>query len=866
MALEFLTKIFGSKNERELKTLRSIVDRINALEESISALSDTQLKEKTEEFKKRFQDGESLDDLLEEAFAVCREGGKRALNMRHFDVQLIGGIVLHNGKISEMKTGEGKTLVATLPIYLNALTGKGAHLVTVNDYLAKRDAEWMSKLYGFLGMSVGIIQNSMDDKERQDAYNADITYGTNNEYGFDYLRDNMKFRKEDFVQRELHFAIVDEVDSILIDEARTPLIISGPSEGSTELYYTVNKIFPKLKPEEHYTVDEKIRQAHLTEEGVQKVEELMHVENLYDPLNIMILHHVNQALKAHTLFTKDVDYVVKENKVIIVDEFTGRLMDGRRYSDGLHQALEAKEKVKIESENQTYATITFQNYFRMYDKLAGMTGTADTEALEFKKIYNLDVVCIPTNQNMIRKDNPDRIYKTKGEKNNAILQEILETHEKGQPALVGTASIENSEKISDFLKKNNIEHSVLNAKNHEAEAEIISKAGHKGMITIATNMAGRGTDIVLGEGVREVGGLHIIGTERHESRRIDNQLRGRSGRQGDPGSSRFFISLEDDLMRIFGSDKIKTVMETLGMEEGEPIEHKFITKAIENAQKKIEGHNFDMRKHLLEFDDVMNIQRKIIYEQRGNVLRGEDMREEVIEMANETVETYVDEFAPENVYPEEWKTEELLEAIRNEFGVNIQYKEGKVKYLQSEDWENIEESEHIDILHEIQKSLKIFYEEKVKTFGDEIISGIERLVLLQVIDGQWKDHLLNMDHLQQSVSLRGYAQKNPINEYKREGLVLFDEMILRIKKEVATTVYRVVPVESSEISDYDKKIEELYGSQETVEHRGSVEGEVKPEQVKEEKIAPIKRDAPKVGRNDPCPCGSGKKYKKCCGK
>ena len=643
MVFNFLTKVFGSKNERELKQIQPLVEKINALEPEVQALQDEQLKARTAEFRQRLDQGETLDDLLPEAFATVREASMRTLKMRHFDVQLIGGIVLHQGKIAEMKTGEGKTLAATLPAYLNALTGKGVHIITVNDYLARRDTEWMGHIYRFLGLSVGTIMHGLDDNERLASYGADITYGTNNEFGFDYLRDNMKFDRDSLVQGELNFAIVDEVDSILIDEARTPLIISGPAEKSTDLYYQINGLIPRLSKDTHYTIDEKARSAILSEEGVAKAENLLKVDNIFDPKNIELLHHINQALKAHALFKLDVDYIVKNGEVIIVDEFTGRLMPGRRYSEGLHQALEAKENVKIENENQTLATITFQNYFRMYTKLSGMTGTADTEAAEFKKIYDLDVMVMPTNMPMIRRDAPDAIYKTRKEKFNAALDEIVELHKKGQPVLVGTISIDVSEDFSKKLKKRGIKHTVLNAKNHEKEAEIIAQAGQMGAVTISTNMAGRGTDIVLGEGVTDLGGLHILGTERHESRRIDNQLRGRSGRQGDPGSSRFYLALEDDLLRIFGGERITGIMEKLGMEEGEPIEHNMISRAIENAQAKVEGHNFDIRKQLIEYDDVMNQQREVIYRQRREALAGKSLKDSIMEMIRDKAEEIADD-------------------------------------------------------------------------------------------------------------------------------------------------------------------------------------------------------------------------------
>ncbi|MBW2573481.1 MAG: preprotein translocase subunit SecA, partial [Deltaproteobacteria bacterium] len=671
MITNILTKVFGSKNERELKKITPIVESINALEAEMRKMSDEQLKAQTTLFKERCSNGESIDDMLPEAFATVREASMRTLDMRHFDVQLIGGVVLHRGKIAEMKTGEGKTLAATLPAYLNALTGKGVHIITVNDYLARRDTEWMGNIYNFLGLSVDTILHGLDDEERKNAYNADITYGTNNEFGFDYLRDNMKFDRDAIVQGELNFAIVDEVDSILVDESRTPLIISGPAEKSTELYHHVNTIIPRLVLDQDYTLDEKARSVALTEEGIAKAEKILKVDNLYDPKCIELLHHINQALKAYTLFKRDVDYIVKNGEVIIVDEFTGRLMPGRRYSEGLHQALEAKENVKIENENQTLATITFQNYFRMYNKLAGMTGTADTEAAEFKKIYNLDVSVIPTNQQMIRKDYPDVIYKTRREKFDSAMDEIVELHKKGQPVLVGTISIDVSENFSKKLKKRGIKHTVLNAKNHEKEAEIIAMAGQKGAITISTNMAGRGTDIVLGDGVTDLDGLHILGTERHESRRIDNQLRGRSGRQGDPGSSRFYLALEDDLLRIFGGEKITGIMEKLGMEEGEPIEHNLISRAIENAQSKVEGHNFDIRKQLLEYDDVMNQQREVIYRQRREILTGQSLKPVIEDMIVEKSEEVAHSVTDERAIAEEWDWKGINEAVFKQFNFRL---------------------------------------------------------------------------------------------------------------------------------------------------------------------------------------------------
>jgi len=671
MVLELLKKIVGTRNDRELKRIQVYVEQINALEEGIQKLSDEQLKAKTPEFKERFKGGESVEELLPEAFAVCRETSWRVLQMRHFDVQLIGGVALHEGKIAEMKTGEGKTLVATLAVYLNALTGKGVHLVTVNEYLAQRDSEWMGQIYKFLGLTVGTIFHDMSEEDRQKAYNADVTYGTNNEFGFDHLRDNMKFSSEDFVQRDLSFAIVDEVDSILIDEARTPLIISGPAEESTDKYYTLNKLIPKLKKEGHYTVDEKARSSALTEEGISEVEKLLNVSNLYDPRQIETLHHVNQALKAHVVFKNEVDYVVQDGKVVIIDEFTGRMMSGRRYSDGLHQALEAKEGVTVENENQTLASITFQNYFRMYKKLSGMTGTANTEAEEFQTTYKLEVLVIPTNMPMIRDDYADLIYRTEKEKFDATIEEVRELNEIGRPVLVGTISIEKSEQLSKYLKKFGIKHNVLNAKHHEQEAEIIAQAGQNGAVTIATNMAGRGTDIVLGEGVPELGGLHILGTERHESRRIDNQLRGRSGRQGDKGSSRFYLSLEDDLLRIFGSDRISGIMAKLGMENGQPIEHAMVSKAVENAQCKVEAHNFDIRKHLLEYDDVMNRQREIIYTLRRDILTGENQKDILYDMADEVLEETLAEIIPKGIYPEEWDIDLLNENLERLFDVSL---------------------------------------------------------------------------------------------------------------------------------------------------------------------------------------------------
>jgi len=837
----FLTKIFGSKNEREIKALNPAVEMINSQESTIHSMSDEQLKNQTLIFKERLGRGEKLDEILPEAFATVREASLRTLNMRHFDVQLIGGMVLDGGNIAEMKTGEGKTLAATLPAYLNALTGKGVHIVTVNDYLAKRDTEWMGNIYRFLGLSVGTILHGLTDPERKAAYSSDITYGTNNEFGFDYLRDNMKFNKEYLVQPELNFAIVDEVDSILIDEARTPLIISGPAEKSTDLYYQVNGIVPLLKDGKDYSIDEKARAVVLTEEGVAKAEGLLKVSNLYDPKHIELLHHVNQALKAHTLFKLDVDYIVKDGEVIIVDEFTGRLMPGRRYSDGLHQALEAKENVKIENENQTLATITFQNYFRMYNKLSGMTGTADTEAAEFKKIYNLDVIVIPTNQTMIREDYPDVIYKTKREKYEAALDEIAELNKKGQPVLVGTVSIDVSEGLSTKLKKRGIKHTVLNAKNHEKEAEIIAMAGQKGSVTISTNMAGRGTDIVLGEGVTELGGLHVLGTERHESRRIDNQLRGRSGRQGDPGSSRFYLALEDDLLRIFGGERITGIMEKLGMQEGEPIEHNLISRAIENAQAKVEGHNFDIRKQLLEYDDVMNQQREVIYRQRREALNGKSLKPAIESMIQEKAEDIAITFADEKVLPEEWDHNGISEAVFKQFNFRMHnLSGGNPEGMTREGLEQLINDEAMAV-----------YNEKEKLIGSEDFRHLERVIMLQTVDNLWKDHLLSMDHLKEGIGLRGYAQQNPLMVYKKEGFELFQDMISRVKEEIVNIMFRIQISEPEKIEEIRKPKEQK------LMFSGGDEGVARK---------PVKREENKVGRNDPCPCGSGKKYKKCCGK
>lgn len=836
-----LTRLFGSKNDRELKKMQSLVDQINKLEPAMQALDDQALAAKTEEFRRRFQEGETLDDLLVEAFAVVREASIRVLEMRPYDVQLIGGIVLHRGRIAEMKTGEGKTLVATMPVYLNALAGKGVHVVTVNDYLARRDSEWMSGIYHFLGLTTGVIVHDLDDEARKEAYGADVTYGTNNEFGFDYLRDNMKFAIDDYCQRDFHYAIVDEVDSILIDEARTPLIISGPAEISTELYQQVDGLIPSFEKDVHYTVDEKSKSLSMSEDGIGLGEKLLNIDNLYDPKNIEWLHHLNQALRAHVLFSRDVDYLVQDGGVVIVDEFTGRSMPGRRYSDGLHQALEAKEGVNIEQENQTLASITFQNYFRMYGKLAGMTGTADTEAVEFKKIYDLDVTVIPTHHSMVRDDFADVIYKNAKAKFRAVVEEIRKLHEKGQPILVGTTNIDVSEMLSEMLKKVKIPHEVLNAKQHDREAEIIADAGQKGKVTIATNMAGRGTDIKLDDEARDLGGLHILGTSRHESRRIDNQLRGRSGRQGDPGSSRFYLSLEDDLLRIFGSDRISSIMDKLGMEEDEPIEHSMISKAIENAQRKVEGHNFDIRKHLLEYDDVMNMQRKVIYERRRQVLAGDDVQEMVQEMIGDLVAMVPGEFCDEKVPSEDWDWPAIRERVLAATGVELTWDDDRCHGLKVDDFE--------DQLLEVVKGQ---YQAREDDLGSETMRQLENYIILQMIDSHWKDHLLAMDHLKEGIGLRGYGQKNPLDEYKKEGYNMFMALMDRVKEYIVATLMRVQLARQDELGE----LEHQHRQQEMEMGRGGGD----------EKQQPARRADAKVGRNAPCPCGSNKKYKRCCGK
>jgi preprotein translocase subunit SecA len=840
MVLNFLTKLFGSSNDRILKKIQPIIDQINEFEPQIQALSDSQISEKTTEFKTRLAKGETLDDILPEAFALVREASVRTLGLRHYDVQLIGGIALHRGTIAEMKTGEGKTLMSTLPAYLNALTGKGVHIVTVNDYLARRDAEWMSQVYDFLGLTVGVILHDMDAHERKQAYAADIIYGTNNEFGFDYLRDNMKFDPEELAQGYLNFAIVDEVDSILIDEARTPLIISGPAEKSTHLYTQANTIIPAFEKDTDYTLDEESKTVSLTEDGIAKGENLLNVDNLYDPANIELLHHLNQALKAHVIFKRDTDYIIKNDQVVIVDEFTGRLMSGRRYSEGLHQALEAKEGVKIENENQTLASITFQNYFRMYDKLSGMTGTADTEAEEFKKIYNLEVLVIPTHKPMVREDRADLIYKTQKEKYDAAITEIIRLHKKGQPVLVGTISIDISESLSEKLKKKGIKHTVLNAKHHKEEAEIVANAGQKGAVTISTNMAGRGTDIKLGEGVKELGGLHILGTSRHESRRIDNQLRGRSGRQGDPGSSRFYLSLEDDLLRIFGGDRIHSVMDRLGIEEGEHIEHKFISKAIENAQSKVEGHNFEIRKHLLEYDDVMNQQREIIYRQRREALTAKDLKQAACNMIEDVAYDLVEGFVFDKTEIKEWDLKGLSSAIKGQFNMDLS--------LDKPVQENFSADQLGQYVFDAAQAL---YQKKEAMYGPEIIRHVERFIILQTVDTRWKEHLLNMDHLKEGIGLRGYAQQDPLRIYKKEGFDMFQDLMNRIKQEVVDILFKIQIASPTQV-------EEMKQEEQQDLTFSSHSDESAPKQ-------PVRRLSEKIPRNATCPCGSGKKYKKCCG-
>ncbi|MFA9461406.1 preprotein translocase subunit SecA [Thiohalorhabdus methylotrophus] len=908
MLTKLIGKTFGTRNERLLKRHRKLVERVNAQEENVQGLSDADLAAQTERLRERLANGETLDDLLPEAFATVREASQRVLGMRHFDVQLIGGMVLHEGRIAEMKTGEGKTLVATLPAYLNALAGEGVHVVTVNDYLAARDAEWMGQVYRFLGLSVGTIRANMPTEDRKQAYACDITYGTNNEFGFDFLRDNMAFRKEEQVQRGHAFSIVDEVDSILIDEARTPLIISGPTEDRTDLYYKIDGIIPNLEAETDYTVDEKARQVTLTEEGNEKVERLLseagllNEGDLYDAANVNLVHHVSQALRAHALFTREKDYIVNDGEVVIIDEFTGRMMPGRRWSDGLHQAVEAKEGAEIQNENQTLASITFQNYFRLYDKLSGMTGTADTEAVELHQIYSLEVVVVPTHKPMIREDLDDVVYRTKQEKFDALLEEIRDCHERGQPVLVGTASIAVSEELDEQLSKAKIPHNVLNAKYHEKEAEIIAQAGQPGAVTIATNMAGRGTDIVLGgnldqelraidqddglseaekenrraearrswqerhDKVVELGGLHIVGTERNESRRIDNQLRGRSGRQGDPGSSRFFLSLEDDLMRIFASERVSGLMQRLGMPEGEPIEHPWVNKAISNAQRKVEGRNFDIRKQLLEYDDVANQQRQLIYEQRRNLMESADISETVEAFRETVLDNVFHQHVPPHSVEEEWDTAGLEEGLYHTFGLHFPVRQ----------WLEEDPNLHEETLKQkLWEAVTDFYQAKETSVSPEVMREFEKVVALQVLDTQWKDHLAAMDHLKEGIHLRGYAQRQPIQEYKREAFSMFEELLERFKQEVVELLYKVqVNAESDlEAFEEDRSAEDIEYQHPTAE--GAVASEevgpsgehAQPSEAEvEERPQTYRREGRKVGRNEPCPCGSGKKYKQCHGK
>jgi preprotein translocase subunit SecA len=830
--MSFFEKIFGKQNDKEVNKLMKIVDVIEGLEPSMKALTDEQLQSKTPEFKERLAKGETLDDVLPEAFAVVREAAVRVIGQRHFKVQLLAGIVLHQGRIAEMKTGEGKTLMGTLPVYLNALEGNGVHVITVNDYLAKFHSEWMGKIYNFLGMSVGLIIHGVEGEDRQNAYAADISYGTNNEFGFDYLRDNMVIYKEQMVQRELNYALIDEVDSILIDEARTPLIISGVGEKSTHLYFVADNFVKGLKKEEDYTIDEKAHIVMLTDEGITRAEKFFSIENLGDSANMEINHHINQALKARNLMKKDIDYVVKDGEIIIVDEFTGRLMIGRRYSEGLHQAIEAKEGVKVERESQTLATITFQNYFRMYNKLAGMTGTAKTEEDEFRSIYNLDVVEIPTNNPMQRGDYPDAVYKSTKGKFNAVVSEIERLHQKGQPVLVGTISIENSEILSTMLKRKGVPHEVLNAKQHEKEAQIVALAGQKGAVTISTNMAGRGTDIMLGEDVQALGGLMILGTERHESRRIDNQLRGRSGRQGDPGASRFYVSLEDDLMRLFGSEKILGIVETLGMDDEMNIEHSLLSRSIENAQKKVEGRNFDIRKHVLQYDNVMNKQREVIYSQRRKVLMGDSIKDNVIEMIKDIVSDAVAAYTVGSEYPEEWDLKGLSEFLHTIYLPKNSINQEKLLSFTRE-----------ELAEELNNIALSIYDKQEREFGEESIRELERVILLKVVDTKWIDHLDAMDQLREGIGLRAYGQQDPVQAYQMEGYDMFQQLINSIKED---TVKYILNAKVGNMPEREQVAEVITTNQ---------EGSIKMPVVKEEKI----------GRNDPCPCGSGKKYKKCCG-
>jgi len=841
-----LKKVFGTHQERNIKRLLPIVNKINGLEKRIAKLSDKALRAKTDEFKSRLRRGESLDDLLPEAFAVVREAAKRTVKLRHHDEQLMGGIVLHQGKIAEMANGEGKTLVATLAAYLNALDGRGVHVVTVNDYLARRDREWMGPVYEFLGLSVGVIQSQMDNVKRRQAYQCDITYGTNNEFGFDYLRDNMVLRKEDKVQRGFNYAIIDEVDSILIDEARTPLIISGPAEKSTELYYRIDRLVPLLKKRRDYEVDEKDRTVALTEQGVARVEKLLRAENLlkFDSLyqeQADLITHVNQAIRAHELYKRDRDYLVKDGEVIIIDEFTGRLMPGRRWSDGLHQAIEAKEKVKIRNENQTLATITLQNYFRMYKKLAGMTGTAYTEEEEFKKIYNLEVVTIPTHKPVIREELPDRVYQTEKAKFEAVIKQIEKLYKEERPVLVGTRSVEKSELLSRMLKERGIPHTVLNAKYHEKEAQIVAQAGQRRAVTIATNMAGRGTDIKLGERVEELGGLFVVGTERHESRRIDNQLRGRAGRQGARGTAQFYVSLEDELMRLFGSERIASIMNRLRIPEDQPIEHPWITRAIERAQERVEKRNFEIRKQLLEYDDVMNTQREVIYKERTKVLEKKNLKEDVLGMIEDTIEHLVSLYAEEKVRPEEWDIAGLVRRMRRVFPIDLSTEDLKGIYSREE------------LREKIFEKIRWAYEKKEERLGEGLMRELERMILLHIIDSRWKDHLYAIDSLKEGIGLRGYGQRDPLIEYKRESYEMFEDLIQRIKEGVSEYIFKV------EISQEPPPMR----TPQPVLARGAANvGDSHSRQMGS--VSHKKKK--KIGRNDPCPCGSGKKYKYCCGR
>ena len=862
--LGFIKRFLGDNNDKYIAEYRSVVDRINALEPKMQGLTDDKLVGMTRQFKERLAAGETLDDLLPEAFAVVREGSRRVLGMRHFDVQLIGGMCLHDGRIAEMRTGEGKTLVATLPVYLNALTGKGVHMVTVNDYLAKRDSEWMGRLYRFLGLSVGLIAHDMDFPERKFAYSCDVTFGTNNEFGFDYLRDNMVIDERQMVQRPLHYAIVDEVDSILIDEARTPLIISGPGQKSTDIYVKMAHAVATLKEGTDYKVDEKQKTISPADSAVPKIEKLIGVQNLYAPENIEYSHCFMAALRAKALMKRDRDYIVKDGEVVIVDEFTGRVMPGRRFSDGLHQAIEAKEGVKVQRESQTLATITFQNYFRMYDKLAGMTGTAKTEEDEFLKIYNLPVIVVPTNKPVRRIDYPDVIYKTKRAKYKAVGRAVSEIHAKGQPTLIGTTSITQSEELSDILKHLGIPHNVLNAKNHEKEAQIIADAGQKGAVTIATNMAGRGTDIKLGEGVAELGGLFIIGTERHESRRIDNQLRGRAGRQGDPGASRFFLSLEDDLLRLFASDRITKIMDKLGMEEDEPIEHKIITNSIEHAQKKVEARNFDIRKHVLEYDDVMNQQREVMYGERRKILMGENLKDNILSMVNHIIKTEMDQYANEKLYPEEWTLDGLIEDAEK-----IYAPQGKLKK------EELAEMSRDGLKETLESVALEGYNQRELLFGEENMRELEKVVMLRVVDSKWMEHLDHMDMLREGINLRAYGQRNPLAEYKIEALNMFEEMKGAIMDQIASLMYHVSIVTPEQQQAMQAEAQKRRAEQEIEKQRGQLQDHLRSAQASHgdevsaaeaQKKAPLTADGKKVGRNDPCPCGSGKKYKNCCGK